>query len=270
MSYYNNKKEVKVTKPNSFESAVWKYATCTLSDPIPDPKTRIEQLAQAFVFSENIASDIRKLKEINRCITLYETYDDYQKNPDSYGTVRPVVIQVAYGRGDDDKDKKNNISQTQNPAEQSWLGQKAPSSQETTVPAVDSSPENSAGETPASAEVAPQAEPQLATEPELEIPDDLPELSDYASIQEVCDFFYKLTKDAAFLNPPKTRSGVLALQDKLREPAIDRICSSLKGDNRFKCNIASDRLFDLVKEMEEYEVEQEEKIALTKAGTFGR
>ena len=55
-------KVVPPAKPNSFECAVWKYATCPLEGPIPEPQTRVEQIARAFVFDEKTAADIRKFK----------------------------------------------------------------------------------------------------------------------------------------------------------------------------------------------------------------
>ena len=70
-------------KPGKWETAVYQAATSPLTESLPQPQTRIEQLAQEFVCGKEVSSSISKLKEINRCITVYESYAAYQEDPDS-------------------------------------------------------------------------------------------------------------------------------------------------------------------------------------------
>ncbi len=89
MYHYSNKTQK--VQPNSFEKAVWRYATCPLEEPLPEPKTRIEQIAKEFVYDKNAATDSRKLKEINRCISVCEA----DANPTG---LPPLEIKVSFGK----------------------------------------------------------------------------------------------------------------------------------------------------------------------------
>lgn len=92
-------KAVPPAKPNAWENAVYQYATSSLTAGAFEPKTRIEQLAKAFIFSEKAATDIRYVKEINRCIAVWETYAAYKEASDTFGSAFPPLnINVGFGK----------------------------------------------------------------------------------------------------------------------------------------------------------------------------
>lgn len=186
---------------------------------------------------------------------MYETYADYQQNPNNFDTSVVPDINIIYG----ELNNKQDTCFTENYLEQN-TEDKEPSTTQVSTSCKDNSPQTKYAPTPATAETGPK--PQILN--------DLPEINNFSTMQEVCSFFHILTEDEAFSIIPKTKIEAQELLDKLSTPAISQIYKCLKGDNIYKYNFASNRLFDLVKEFEENEVAQEEKRGLAKAGTFGR
>lgn len=235
-------KVVPPAKPNSFECAVWKYATCPLEDPIPEPQTRVEQLAKDFVFDKKTATNSCKLKEISRCISVCETYDEYERNPQSFGKLPPVEIKIGFGKEEEQKGE-NSIAEVNSSKEG------GPSSADTVNLPID---------------VENVTDEKLA---------DLPRLTALSTIQEVCGFFHKLTQDENFAFVPGTSEGIKALIDKLPTTPFAQLYSQLVKENpqiapQYK--LAVTRLGDFYKELQTKECEQQTSQGLGEIAAFGR
>ena len=233
-----NSKVVPAVKPNVWETAVYQAATCSLKGKLPAPKTRIEQLAQEFVFDKKTSANISKLKEINRCISVYEARAEYEQDPDEFGKPASVKIDVVFGKGN-------------------------PQEKESGLAEIDSSKVSSSS----SATVSPQAntaDEKLA---------DLPRLTALSTIQEVCGFFHKLTQDENFAFVPGTSEGIKALIDKLPTTPFAQLYSQLVKENpqiapQYK--LAVTRLGDFYKELQTKECEQQTSQGLGEIAAFGR
>ncbi len=176
--------------PNSFEKAIWQYATCSLSGPLPQPTTRTEQLAQAFVLDDSASTDIRKLKEINRCIGVCETYQRYQTNPDEFQPLPPLHVQVGFGK---------------EPTSLSSPGEDVPSSAGS-LEVANALPVAQAESNPPQSSTLPNEQNTL---PELYI-------NPASSVSAVLRYCYEVTKDDSFTQVPSTPNQVQTLLDKLR------------------------------------------------------
>lgn len=69
---------------------------CSLTEPISALQMRVGPLAKDFVFDKKIATTNCKLKEINRCISVCETYAEYEQDLEGFGQLLPVKINVGY------------------------------------------------------------------------------------------------------------------------------------------------------------------------------
>lgn len=200
MSKWFKKKE-EVMYPNSFERAVWKYATCPLSAPLPEPQTREEQIAKAFVFSEKAATNISYLKEINRCVGACEMRQQYDKNPEAFNGLRPIKIHVGYGKGgpepasSDSADDGNGLGSVS----------KVTALQSAQATAVAAAPaEEPATKLPATPDNKKPAKKAKTSQKVLVIADNTP----VATVLEYC---FEVTKNSVFSTLPVTSDQVISL-----------------------------------------------------------
>ncbi len=235
-------KVIPPVKPNSFERAVWKYATCSLTEPIVTPQMRVEQLAKDFVFDKKTATNSCKLKEISRCISVCEAYDEYERNPQDSGKLPPVEIKIGFGKEEEQKGG-NSIAE------------------------VNSSKE---GGTSSADAVSLPIDVENVTDEKLA---DLPRLTALSTIQEVCGFFHKLTQDENFAFVPGTSEGIKALIDKLLTSPFAQLYSQLVKENPqivSQYKFAVTRLCDFYKECQTKECEQQTSQGLGEIAAFGR
>ena len=232
-------------QPNSWEEAICKYALFPLEQEIPAPKTYIEKIAKDFLLNEKTSTDIRKLKEINRCISACERYAEYHKTPKKFGGLTPIEIHVEYGK-DDDKSKRSSdiVPDLQAPQEKSAV-----------LPCENTTEDN-------------KDAPLEGKNNNTKITD-IPRVSELSSIKEVCAFFYSLSKDDAFNTVPSDSKGAKSLIDKLATEQFRNLYTTSVKDNGLsgQFNIARKCLCNFYWELQQKESEEQRKQAEAKIAT---
>lgn len=211
-----------ISKSNTWERAVYQYVNYPLSGEIPEPKTRIEQLAKAFVFDETTAGNIQKLKEINRCIAACEAYDNYEKEKDSYQNVcvpqiRVISVESAY--------KSEYEHASDNSSEE--VSVKNDNLETNDAQSVQSLLKSGKAE-----KLKDSKEEQLLTDETYYVSKDvnikdLPVLTELSSLQDICKVLYRLTKIEDFKVVPIDSQGVQLLLSKLTGENGTKIYRSL-------------------------------------------